>query len=298
MITKVTILSNGNVSPNSVINLGNKYESVGDAIVFDIPQNYLPYHHYLLFKMKKKDTILLPVNYIKDEEGLVNGLTFFITTAVTKNAGRYEIIFLSSEDKITSQDDLDQSRLVFVSNTIIGEVVDNFLTDPINQDVMDKNLEVMYNQMLDVKSDFEDKLKSDGFIGPYYKPTVSKEGYISWTVIDQHVVPPVIPDTQRIMGPVGPYYIPYLTEDNQLGFKKSGDMDDIDSIDINKLIKDAADAYLDQYLKEEVDKAVGPAVIDAMDSRFKWTWNPETQTLYIETEELETIPEDSEGVEF
>jgi hypothetical protein len=179
MITKVTILSNGIVSPNSVIKLGNKYESVGDAIVFDIPQNYLPYHHYLLFKMKKKDTILLPVNYIKDEEGLVNGLTFFITTAITKNAGRYEIIFLSSEDKIASQDDLDQRRLVFVSNTIVGEVADNFLTDPINQDVMDKNLEVMYNQMRDVKKQFEDELSSGGFIGPYYKPTVTKDGYIS-----------------------------------------------------------------------------------------------------------------------
>jgi hypothetical protein len=36
----------------------------------------------------------------------------------------------------------------------------------------------------------------------------------------------------------------------------------------------------------------------AVDKKFKWTWDPETQTLYIETEELETIPEDSEGVEF
>jgi len=73
------------------------------------------------------------------------------------------------------------------------------------------------------------------------------------------------------MGPVGPCYIPYLTEDNQLGFKKSGDMEDVDNIDINKLIKDAADTYLNTYLKEEVDKAVGPAVITAMDNRFKWT---------------------------
>lgn len=299
MITKITILSNGNVSPKSVINLGNKYESVGDTIVFNIPEKYLSYHHYLLFKMPKKETILLPVNYIKDDEGIVNGLTFFITTTITKNAGTYDIVFLSAEDKINSQDDLDQTRFVFVSSTFKGEVGDNFLSDPINQDVMDENLEVLYNDMLDVKKEFEEKLAEDGFIGPYYKPTVSEDGYISWVVIDQHVNPPVIPDTQRIMGPQGPYYKPYLTEDNKLGFQKSQDnMDAIDSIDINILIKAAADAYLAANLAAEVEKAVVPAVEDAMDKKFKWCWNSETQTLYIEVSELETIHQSVEGVEF
>lgn len=277
MITKITILSNGNISPNSTINLGNKYESVGDSIVFDIPQNYLQYHHYLLFKMAKKNPILLPVNYIKDDEGIVNGLTFFITTTITRNAGKYEIIFLSSESKIQSYDDLDKSRLTFVSNTMTGQVDDNFLTDPIISDGQDANLEIMYNQILDVKQEFEDKLAEDGFVGPYYKPTVSKDGYISWTVIDQHEVPPAIPETQRIMGPQGkegPYYIPYLTENNALGFKKSQEaMKDVDEIDINKLIEDASSAYLEANLKAVVDASV--------DSKFKWEWDDEAQTLNI-----------------
>lgn len=277
MITKITILSNGNVSPNSTINLGNKYENVGDSIVFNIPQNYLQYHHYLLFKMAKKTPILLPVNYIQDEDGFVSGLTFFITTTVTRNAGKYEIIFLSSESKIQSYNDLDKSRLTFVSNTMIGQVDDNFLEDPIISEGQDANLEIMYNQILDVKQEFEDKLAADGFVGPYYKPTVSTDGYISWTVIDQHEVPPVIPETQRIMGPQGkegPYYIPYLTEDNTLGFQKSQEaMKEVEAIDINKLIEDASTAYLENNLKSIVDASV--------DAKFKWEWDEENQILNI-----------------
>jgi hypothetical protein len=37
-----------------------------------------------------------------------------------------------------------------------------------------------------------------------------------------------------------------------------------------------------------------------MDNRFKWTWNVDTKTLYIETENIETIQEsaDVNGVKF
>ena len=56
------------------------------------------------------------------------------------------------------------------------------------------------------------------------------------------------------------------------------------------MIEEASNDYLDENLK--------PAVNTAVDAKFKYTWNPSTQTLYIETEELETVPEKIDEVKF
>ena len=132
MNTKITITANGNVAPNKVIDLGFKYENVGDVITFEIPEEYKKYHHYLVFYMKRKDTILLPVN----------DLTFKVSTTITRNPGTYEIVFIATESMVVNGD-INQARKVFVSNTMIGIVKDNFLQDPAPEDFVDPNLQII-----------------------------------------------------------------------------------------------------------------------------------------------------------
>ena len=73
---------------------------------------------------------------------------------------------------------------------------------------------------------------------------------------------------------------------------KDGTIEEIPDIDLTPMVVTASNTYLEANLKPTVDKSV--------DAKFKYTWNPETQILYIETEELETIPEnaDLEEVKF
>lgn len=281
MITKITILSNGVISPNKVIQLGRKYDNGLDTIQFFIPEEFATgFHYYLVFSMKKKPTILLPVNANKD--GI---LEFIITSTVTVNPGMYEMLFLTTESEVVNGD-IDNVKKVFVSTIMQGQVLDNPLKDPITNEKLDDNLQIIYESLYNLR-DLVLKERNEGeYKGDVFVPNVDAEGNIDWTLTDAQEVEQ--PATQNIKGPQGiqgiqgiqgPYYEPSVDENCNLNWKGSQeDMPEVATVDLTNVVRESANK--------------------AVDAKFKWTWNPETKTLYIETEDLETIPEDSEGVEF
>ena len=265
MITNITILSNGSVAPNKPIALGYKYESVGDILEFDIPTEYTSYHHYLAFYMKKHDVILLPVNK-KDKK-----YQFTIGTTITQNAGTYEIIFLATESKIENND-IDNARKVFVSNTMYGVVVDNFLKDPVSDEDMDPNIEFVWNQLLDLQKKIEDDLSNDAYRGAAYIPDVDENGVLSWERSDKQNI--MIPEPKNITGPTGPYYIPRLQEGVFFFEKSLFSIPDVDSVNIYSMVKEVSDAYLEGNLEgissAYLDAHLEGAVDKAIDEKFRW----------------------------
>lgn len=265
MITKITILSNGSVAPNKPIALGYKYENVGDILEFDIPTEYTPYHHYLAFYMKKHDIILLPVNK-KDKK-----LQFTIGTTITQNAGTYEIIFLATESKIENND-IDNARKVFVSNTMYGVVVDNFLKDPISDEDIDPNIQIVWDNLLDLQHKIEDDLANDAYRGAAYIPDVDENGILSWERSDKQSI--MIPEPKNITGPTGPYYIPRMQEGVFYFEKSLFSIPDVDGVNVYAMVKEVSDAYLEGNLENissaYLDQHLEEAVEESVNNKFRW----------------------------
>ena len=278
MNTKITITANGNVAPNKVIDLGFKYENVGDVITFDIPEEYKKYHHYLVFYMKRKDTILLPVN----------DLTFKVSTTITRNPGTYEIVFIATESVVVNGD-INQARKVFVSNTMIGIVKDNFLQDPAPEDFVDPNLQIVYDKLWDLYDDLTTKNEDDYWRGAAYIPEVLEDGTIKWTRTDGKDI--LIPMPQNIRGPQGfqgPYYSPDI-RDGILFWKHSQpEMPEINEYDILSVIKDTTTDYVEQNF----DKKVKPMVDEKVDQTVQLKWNKDTKELFIYIAEDMLLPEE------
>lgn len=284
MITKITIGLNGGVAPNKLFTLGYKYENVGDILEFTIPERYRECHIYLALHMEKHDAIVLPLNKVDD------AFQFIISSTVTQYPGTYEMILLATGEPIEDSD-INNANVVFVSNTMSGIVIDNFLEDPLGPEELEPNLKIVYEELLTLRDTLQQALEEGVFIGPYYKPSVDGDGVLEWSISKDKDM--TIPDPVNLTGPEGaqgPYYLPEM-EDGVLGWTQSQeDMPTIEGTDLKPLIKTASDAYLDENLEAVVETKV--------DAKFKYTWNATTQTLYIETEDIETIPQDVEGVEF
>lgn len=65
-------------------------------------------------------------------------------------------------------------------------------------------------------------------------------------------------------------------------------------LDLKQYFEENVVKVTDEYL----DKHLTDAASAAIDAKFKWSWNPDTQTLYIETENIETTPQPVDGVKF
>lgn len=293
MIQTITILSNGSFSPNSVIALGNKYENVGDTLVFNIPSEYgraHSYAYYLTFKMPKHDIILLPVNIVN------NVLTFFITYAVTQYAGTYEMVFLATETAIVDNN-IDEAGVVFVSNVMTGVVANNFLTNPVTNEELDENLQTVYDNLMSLYNTVEEKLEDDEFVGPYYYPTVN-DGIISWARYKTTSVQPPLPQPVDIRGPrgwTGNYYKPTIASCiiSWTGYK-------YDSQSGGYIVDPGADPVADYNFEQDLVDAVNtkcdvalPSLVEAaVNARIRFEYDVETQTLYIY--DVEAIENDGE----
>ena len=281
MNTKITITANGNIAPNKVIDLGFKYENVGDVITFEIPEELKKYHHYLAFYMKRKDTILLPVN----------DLTFKVSTTITRNPGTYEIVFIATESVVVNGD-INQARKVFVSNTMIGIVKDNFLQDPVPEDFVDPNLQIIYDKLWDLYDDLTTKNEDDYWRGAAYIPEVAEDGTITWTRTDGKDI--LIPVPQNIKGPQGvqgPYYVPDVNGEGQLIWKPSQeDLPQINDYDIQSMVKEVTT----DYVETNFDRKVKPMVDDKVEKTIQLKWNNDTKELFIYIDEDMLIKDETE----
>lgn len=281
MNTKITITANGNIAPNKVIDLGFKYENVGDIITFEIPEELKKYHHYLAFYMKRKDTILLPVN----------DLTFKVSTTITRNPGTYEIVFIATESVVVNGD-INQARKVFVSNTMIGIVKDNFLQDPVPEDFVDPNLQIIYDKLWDLYDDLTTKNEDDYWRGAAYIPEVAEDGTITWTRTDGKDI--LIPVPQNIKGPQGvqgPYYVPDVNGEGQLIWKPSQeDLPQINDYDIQSMVKEVTT----DYVETNFDRKVKPMVDEKVEKTIQLKWNNDTKELFIYIDEDMLIKDKTE----
>lgn len=290
-ITNITILSNGNIAPNKVIDLGNQYESVGDIIRFDIPNAYHGYHYYLAFYMKKHDTILLPVNYSN------GALDFIITTTVTRNSGTYEIVFLATERAVVDGD-TEKARKVFVSTTMNGFVEDNPLENPVIDEVLDENLQVIYDELCDLRDEIIEDIETDYYRGATYVPDLSEDGILSFTRDDGKDIS--VPEPRNIMGPTGPYYKPSMDEEGVMHFDVQPSVPntqptEADTVNVLGMVKEVSDAYLEGNLEgiasDYLDAHLEGAVEEAVSEHFRWKWDDENQILYIYTNKDDTTGE-------
>jgi len=295
MITNITILSNGKIAPNKTIPLGHKYDNALDSLQFDIPVLYQGYHYYLAFYMKKHDTILLPVNYVDGH------LQFLITSTVTRNPGQYEIVFLATR-KAVVDGDIDHAEKVFVSTTMYGVVEDNFLQDPVIDDQLDPNLQIIYEDLLRLKDEIEEDLETDYYRGAAYIPDVSEDGVLSFTRDDGKDIS--IPEPRNLTGPTGPYYKPIINDDGIMNFEvqastPNSEPAEAKPVDVKAMVKEVSDQYLEGNLEgiavDYLDDHLADAVNTAVDAKFKFTWDPVNQILYITTEDYEENVEDTEG---
>lgn len=275
MNTKISITSNGNVAPNKVFDFGYKYENVGDTLSFTIPDEYKGYHHYLVFYMKKVNTILLPVT----------DLVFKVGTTLTRNAGTYSFIFIATESAVENGD-IDGAKKVFVSNTMQGLVKDNNLNDPVVEDELDPNLQIVYDSLLDLQDILQDRVDSDYYRGAYYIPDLDDFGNLSWSRSDLKDID--IPATKNLTGPKGAFFIPHLdvsglmTWTVELDGTVASDMI-VESTDLAPAIKLATETYIDSVLDKTVEAEVGKQVPEVVDNKFQWVWDEDTKSLYIYT---------------
>lgn len=294
MITNITILSNGSIAPNQMIPLGHKFDNGLDSIQFDIPKEFIGnqehnYHYYLAFSMKKLQTILLPINWNANQE-----LEFHITTTITKNPGIYDMLFLITEEPVVNGD-IDNTRKVFTSVVMKGQVLDNFLTDPISDESLDENLQFIYESLYNLRDQVLRELQNGDYIGDVFAPSVDEDGVISWTLTDAQDAEKLDITPRNITGPVGPYYIPRV-EDGVLKWTGSSNrIEPIDDTNITDMVKDHSDAYLSENLEPTVTPIIKNEVNAAVDAKFKFTWDPVNQILYITTEDYEEKVEDTEG---
>jgi hypothetical protein len=286
MNTKITITLNGRVAPQQSFQLGYKYENVGDTLTFIIPSKYHPYHHYLAFQRQLTDEeiadeVVAPINLLP--VNLIDGqLVFTISNAITYYAGTYKLIFLSTENAV-EDGNIEEAHQVFVSNEFEGYVIDSFLKDPINDEILDPNLQTIYDDLLNLRKELEQKLADNYYQGDYFLPSVNEYGWLSWSIqsgFANQLPEEMMPESRNLTGPRGPvggHYTPDIVEGVVSWTASLAEMPAIESVDLKPLIQASTDSYLASNLK--------PAVEEGIDEKFRWVWDSEHQSFYIWTDE-------------
>jgi hypothetical protein len=254
--------------------LGHKYDNALDTIQFEIPNEYASgFHYYLAFQMKKKPTILLPISF--NEEGI---LEFLITSTITKNPGIYDIVFLITETKIVDGD-IDNVKKVFVSDLMQGQVMDNFLKDPVTDESLDDNLVIIYESLLNLRDLILKERNEGDYLGDVFVPNVDSAGTISWERKDSQDEVNITP-----MNITGNVYVPEI-KNGVLSWERKKHQDtDVESGTFNiaekteTVTKETTEQYLEDNIETIVEKELteedgkGKTVIDnAVDKKFKWT---------------------------
>lgn len=153
----IDIMENGIPSPRN-INLGLQYENNDEIIHFHIPDVYENYNKYILCthsKDKSKSYI-----YPLDTKNM-----FFITNTITKINGNWYLHLLVKKEEI----DLGEIHhcaegivgdYTFLSEAIVGNVRKTQANiDSIVEGELDPNLETIYDELVQLKNELENKLQ-------------------------------------------------------------------------------------------------------------------------------------------
>lgn len=133
------------VSSNKNITLskksfGNKLDNSITKVIFnDICEDGNLSNRYVAFLSPKSEIFLFPLNS-KDN-------SFIVTYTITKYAGTWRMVYLATNTPISEDGNIDYDYKVFVSNNAEFTITENFLTDIIEEPIIDENLEIIYEQL-------------------------------------------------------------------------------------------------------------------------------------------------------
>lgn len=136
---------NAKVSENKTLtlskkNLGNKMDNSITKVIFSEICDVGDLHNkYVAFLSPESEIFLFPLN---QEDN-----SFLVTTSITQLAGTWRMLYLSTNTEITEEGTIDTNYKVFVSNSVDFQISENYLSDILEETIVDDNLKIIYEQL-------------------------------------------------------------------------------------------------------------------------------------------------------
>lgn len=119
-------------------NFGNKLDNSITKVIFnEIAEAGNLNNKYVAFLSPTSEIFLFPLN---------SDNSFIVTYTITQYAGAWRMLYLATNTAI-EEGAIDNDYKVYVSNSIDFTITENFLTDIIEQPIIDDNLEIIYEQL-------------------------------------------------------------------------------------------------------------------------------------------------------
>lgn len=139
------IITNAKVLENKILtlskkNLGNKYDNSVNKVVFtDICEPGDLLNKYVAFLSPADEIFLFPLN---QEDN-----SFLVTTSITQLAGTWRMLYLATNTEISEEGEIDTNYKVFVSNSTDFTITENYLSDILEEVIVDENLKIIYEEL-------------------------------------------------------------------------------------------------------------------------------------------------------
>ena len=133
------------VCTNGAFVLGNKGDNNTTKINITCDETLLQYNNFLILETPAKDhKYCCP---------LVN-MEFLITSTICNLIGEWGVTFLSTSQEDVSDENIDYSQAIMVSNAITGVVNDSVIGDEELETLpVDPNMEVLYNDLMSLRNE-------------------------------------------------------------------------------------------------------------------------------------------------
>lgn len=153
---EITVNRDGTVSmPSGGVFLGNKFENLDETLRFTFPDEFQEYNKYLIgYHKRRKVTTILPIN--NDIFYVTTGLTYLDGDWTLYAMCRQQVLDLSAEKEVDISP--KEGEHVFISDGFGATVAANNIdASAINSTVLDRNLQVIYEDLLKVKEELKDE---------------------------------------------------------------------------------------------------------------------------------------------
>lgn len=121
-------------------NFGNKMDNCVTKVIFtDICEVGDLLNKYVAFLSPADEIFLFPLN---QEDN-----SFLVTTSITQLAGTWRMLYLATNTEISEEGEIDTNYKVFVSNSIDFTITENYLSDILEEVIVDENLKIIYEEL-------------------------------------------------------------------------------------------------------------------------------------------------------
>ena len=131
------------------LTLGQKWDNSVTKITFVVPAEYVLGNNYVILENPSNTkTIAIPLD---------KTMSFIISNGISQEAGEWKLLYLSCATALVNGNIPDVNTAV--STKISGYIIDNYITGSITG-VMDENFTVLYNNLLNLKTQLETMIAS------------------------------------------------------------------------------------------------------------------------------------------